>query len=81
MPTVRHGRLDRGLVEVVPVSGRGNALINPVTVRDPGACKAEPGFVLHCLCFRVAATTWIRREKKRQKKKNKQEREKGQRKC
>ena len=55
--TVRRGRSDCGLVEAAPVSGRGNALINPVSVKDSGACKADPGFVLHCLCFRVTATT------------------------
>ena len=49
--TVRHGRSDCGLVEAVSVSGSGNALINPVRVKDTGACKADPGFVLHCLCF------------------------------
>lgn len=55
--TVKHGRSDCGLVEAVSVSGRGNALINPVRVKDTGACKADPGFVLHCLCFRATATT------------------------
>lgn len=58
-------------MEEVPVSGRGNALIDPVTVKDPGACKAEPGFVLHCLCFRATVTTWIRQEKIRREKKGK----------
>lgn len=55
--TVRHGRSDCGLVEAVSVSGRGNALINPARVKDTGACKADPGFVLHCLWIRVTATT------------------------
>lgn len=55
--TVRHGRSDCGLVEAVSVSGRGNALINPVRVKDSGACKADPGFVVHRLCFSATATT------------------------
>lgn len=56
--TVRHGRVwDWWLVEAVSVAGRGNALINPVRVKDTGTCKADPGFVLHCLWFRVTATT------------------------
>lgn len=48
--TVKHGGSDCGLVEAVSVSGRGDALISPVRVKDTGACKADPGFVLHCLC-------------------------------
>lgn len=70
-PTVRHGRSDCGLVEAVSVSGRGNALINPVRVKDTGACKADPGFVLHCLCFRVTATTYIGKENKKREKRAK----------
>lgn len=57
MQRLDKGRADCGLVEAASVSGRGNALISPVTVKDSGACKADPGFVLHCLCFRVTATT------------------------
>lgn len=48
---VKHGGSDCGLVEAVSVSGRGDALISPVRVKDTGTCKADPGFVLHCLCF------------------------------
>lgn len=37
---------DCRLVGAASVSGRGNALIDPVKVKDSGACKADSGFVL-----------------------------------
>lgn len=65
-----------GLVEAVSVSGRGDALINPVRVKDTRACKAVPGFCFALLrfqsgCYNLGLEERNRREGKRAKGKHK----------
>jgi hypothetical protein len=58
----RHGRSGCGLVDAVSVSGRVNALINPKSEGfQEHARQTQALFVLHCLCFIVTATTYIRK--------------------